>query len=78
MSARVMVAGFIGSLNVSRTCVLLSDSALCTNSSRELPRKSAVSDGKKVLQGIDDKLGRGGAGLLFERGRIHCRDLKVF
>ncbi|MCD6364562.1 MAG: hypothetical protein J7M14_01675, partial [Planctomycetes bacterium] len=38
---------------------------------------TAWCDGRKVLEGRDDKLGCGGAGLIFERGIIGFRDMKV-
>jgi ADP-ribosylglycohydrolase len=37
----------------------------------------AWCDGKKVLSGTDDKLGRGGAGFVFEKGIIGFRDVRI-
>jgi ADP-ribosylglycohydrolase len=38
---------------------------------------SASCDGKKVLKGTDDKLGRGGAGAIVDRGRMLVWKMKV-
>ncbi|MFH1378151.1 MAG: ADP-ribosylglycohydrolase family protein [Planctomycetota bacterium] len=38
---------------------------------------TAYCDGKKVLEGIDEFLGRGGAGFIFENGIIGFRDVRV-
>ena len=40
-------------------------------------RITASYDGKKVLEAIDDKLGRGGAGLLVDTGNMHAWNIKV-
>ena len=34
-------------------------------------------DGKQIMTGEDDRLGCGGAGLLFERALIGWREIKV-
>ena len=37
----------------------------------------AFCDGRKVLEGVDDKLGCGGAGLVFEKGIIGFNGVTV-
>ena len=38
---------------------------------------TASCDGRKILEGVDGKLGRGGAGLVFEKGMIGFNSVKV-